>query len=188
MDVERDDSTGPFLGEVRPHYGRWTWPLSWMKPGEFFIVDHARRDPEDLRKYVSVRAAQLNKRFSVAARDPEHPGYCRVSCVEFDAGGEEPEVNVMDFDKVETKMVDWYGVDLGAVLPWSVLPARGKAFVAAAQLSAPPVKRMIVRIDIPDGWAGLVFKSEGFDVYGLPAGTAISNWKLEEPSIDEVMQ
>lgn len=177
----------PPENELKPFYGKWQWPLARMQPGDWFVVDHARRDPEAVRSYVTMQGSRIGKYFSVAASDPENPGFCRVTCTRPPSLREEPSASTLDYEKVAVKMVDWYGVDLDAVLPWSILPARGKAFVRAARLQAPPVERMIVRIDIQDGWIGLVFKPDGFEVHGLAIGTSPDAWK-PEPSIDEVMQ
>lgn len=70
----------PNWGEIRPVYGRWVWPFRHMKPGDWFTVAHVDRDPEAVRKMVSVRSAQLWKRFSVT-KDWQ-PGVLRVDCIE----------------------------------------------------------------------------------------------------------
>lgn len=67
-----------FIGEVRPVYGKWIWPLRQMAPGDWFIVDKELRDPEKLRALMGVRAAQLGIRVSVTKHPEEHPGFVKV--------------------------------------------------------------------------------------------------------------
>jgi hypothetical protein len=176
-----------FLGEVKPFAGRWTWPLSQMQPGEYFVVDHVRKHPEQVRAYVSMRAASLMKRFSVNADDPEMPGYCRVTCVPLDKERREPQGAVMDYAKLHPKLAQWYGLELNAAVPWGAFAAKQKAFVEAEQLELPPVPRVIVRTELPDGWFGLVFKRNGFEFYPLKPGSSLKSWQVDEPQIDEVM-
>ncbi len=68
------------LGDITPVYGRWFWPFRVMKPGDYFTVSAAPRDPENVRKVVGVRAAQIGKRFSVN-KNWEGSGLVRVMCV-----------------------------------------------------------------------------------------------------------
>jgi len=67
-----------FIGEVKPIYGRWTFPYKVMEVGDYFIVNKTLRDPETLRAHAGIRAAQLGIWLSVTKHPPEHPGYTRV--------------------------------------------------------------------------------------------------------------
>jgi len=177
-----------FMGELKPFYGKWNWPLKDMQPGEFFTVDHSRRDPEAVRSYVSMQGARLGKYFSINAHDPERPGFCRVTCTQPPSLREEPQAIVLDYEKARIKVNEWYGLNLDSAVPWHLLPKehREQAFIEAKQLKAPPVRRMIVTTEVPDGWFGLVFKADGFEFHPLDPNTSLEAWQeMQLPAMME---
>lgn len=173
-----------FLGEVKPQYGRWRWPLGWMKPGDWFVVDHARRDPEQVRQYVSVRASQLGKRFSVIASDPERLGYSRVTCVPVVGYEEEEQSDGIELapEKAHDKFREWYAWDLGD-LPYGELFYKRKAVVMVEQVATPPVKRII--FDVPEHHLGAILHPDCIEFISLPKGAMIASWKVE--AVEDIM-
>lgn len=107
-----------FIGEIEPSPidNRWHWPFATMQPGDWFLVRKSLRDPEKLRRQVSVRQAQLGKFFSFEKHPPEHPGCMKVRCR---SGYIEPRVRCeFDYDGLRHLLREQYGVDADA-LPWS---------------------------------------------------------------------
>lgn len=178
MDTQLDEDIGPYLGEVKPQYGRWTWPFSWMKEGEYFHVDHARRNPEDVRVYVSVRAAQLNKRFSVKANDPERPGYCRVTCVPRGDAADEPKCIALDYLQAKQKLREWYGWDVGKLD--DMVYGENKGTVAKVkQIAQPPVERIM--FPYAPWTLGAILRPDEIEFVSFEEGATPDSWKHEEP-------
>lgn len=170
---------GEFIGEVAPIWGRWHWPIKLLQPGDYFRVDHALKPPAEVGHYVNVRSTQLGIPLSFQTNDPDCPGFCRVTRRDY-ANVPEIDGSVMDYDKVHDKLSSWYGVALNDVLPWGAFAQKQVAFIAAEQIEKPPIKRMIVKTKLHDGWFGLVFKQDGMEFHPLPPGSSLKSWKLEE--------
>jgi len=173
-----------FIGELRPFYGKWNWPMRDMVPGDLFVVDHAIRDPEAVRNYVTMNATRLGKFFSVNARDPERPGYCRVTCTPAPSQREEPQESVLSCEVGITKLGEWYGINFNDTRLWGTLaPQNGWSLIEAKQLKAPPFKRAIVKTDVPDGWFGFVYHPFGFEVHRIEPGTPIEAWPEDDTKL-----
>lgn len=182
VDMEEEECE-PNFGEVKPRYGKWSWPLKHMKPGDWFVVDHARRDPEDVRGYVKLRSSQLSKRFSVAANDPERPGYTRVTCVPFerDEAAQSDGIELAP-EKAHDKFREWYAWDMGD-LPYGELFHKRKAVVTVDQVVKPAVKRVI--FDVPEHHLGAILHRDCIEFISLPKGATIASWKVE--AVEDIM-
>lgn len=172
--VEYEDERSLNLGELKPIHGRWSWPLGWMKPGEFFYVDHARRNPEEVRQYVGVRAAQLSKRFSVMANDPDRPGYARVTCVPLDAKKAEPIMSKLDYEKAGIKLSQWYGFPIHHIQAGD-LWGKGRTVNEVKQVEKPPVKYLVFPFP-PFDQVGAIMDEDGIEFQVVPEGMSAENW------------
>lgn len=110
------------LGVIEPHTltGKWHWPFRQMEPGDFFKVKHSQRNAEDLRTMVSVRAAQLGKRFSFEKHDPISPTLMRVTCRDRNAAGKAALRDHLDWPGVVGLLQEQYGLDAQDV-PWEMI-------------------------------------------------------------------
>lgn len=172
---------GVFHGEVKPIYGRWHWPLRVMQPGDWFIVDQALRNSEELRHVMGVRAAQLGIPLSITKEDPDYPGFTKVTRPEISES--KRDGLVMQYGDAGAKLQAWYGFNIDA-LPFGELYHRQKARVNAVQVKEPSVSRMIV--ETWDSRLGLTFDERGFDVVQLAKHATLESWK-RGASLDEVM-
>jgi hypothetical protein len=137
-----------YMGAITPVFGRWVWPFRKMKPGDYFVVSHEHRTPEDLRNMVSVRAAQLGKRFSV--NKDFRPGLTSVTCIPLNAPGRGRKApGALDYGAVTEMLGRCYGVDAGK-LKWTAMDVGEVERIEAKQLEAPlqPVYMAV----IPDDW------------------------------------
>lgn len=176
---------GEFLGEVGPIYGRWHWPFKVMKPGDWFIVDHAIRDPEEVRQLASVRASQLGIRVSVNKVCPEYPGFTKVSYPDITEEERKPIGRLLKFEQAAPKVMDWYGYDLSQ-LPAGELYHRKRARIATPQLREPSVERIM--FDFPgSGRLGLLFDPAGFDVEVVGDNETIESWARGSLTLEDVM-
>ncbi len=179
-----------FMGEVKPFYGKWNWPIRDMEPGQYFVVDRDRRSAEAVRSYVSMAGVRVGKYFSINANDPDRPGFCRVTCTkpptERGLDDAKRDLLVLDYGKANEKMLKWYGVELGQDLPWNNFTTGERGFIEAKQLQSPPYKRMFVMTDV-EGNFGLVLKPDGVEFYPFPKGATPRQW-VYAPTLEEVMQ
>lgn len=173
MDFEKPEG---FFGEVKPRYGRWVWPFRDMAHGDYFIVDQARRTGEEVRGYVKLRSAQLNKRFSVTVNDPENPGFTRVTCVPWETEDKERDAMMLSAEVAGKKIALWYDKDID-MLPWGTVYLQGRLRIDAPAKHPPSIKRAIFPMGERDVVIGTTFDENGFDLYALPAHTKIENWE-----------
>lgn len=174
--------TGQFLGEVKPLYGRWHWPYTFMQPGDWFIVDQALRNGEAVRQHATVRAAQLGIFLSTTVSDPKHPGFTRVTRRPLEES--KADGVLLIYGKAGEKLRTWYGFNIDE-LPFGQLYHGRKARVDVEQSQVPSVKRMMV--DIPgSGRVGFVFDPAGFDVLVLREHETFESWK-EELKLEDIM-
>lgn len=171
-------------GYIEPVRNRWVWPFSQMEEGDFFRVDWADKHPSQLRHYVSVRAAQLGKYFSVKKDDPDCPGYTKVTCVAPPEERQAKSVGEASFEGEMglVKMREWYGFDLGADMPWAQLdPAqpeeKARASVAVVQLAKPPVDLIVWSSPLPQFDIGIVLGEDRLDFERLPKHTTPQMWR-----------
>lgn len=172
---------GNFLGEVRPQWGRWIWPLSQMEEGDWFLVDNALRNPEAVRNYVSVQAARLGKRFAVEKKPLEHPGFCRVTC-----GGrpEAPRREQVDYQSIMAVLKRYYPTAKIDNLKWTGLDM-GECEERKAQCVEAPEYRDFVAV-IPNDWTFTVeLRDDGFAIERVEQGTTLSSWRVKR--LQEVM-
>lgn len=172
-----------FLGEVKPLYGRWHWPYTFMQPGDWFIVDQALRNGEAVRHHATVRAAQLGIILSTTVNDPEHPGFTRVTRRSHSDQGT-PDGEVVDYGTAATKLADWYGFNIDE-LPFGRIEAGVAVKIDAVQRKPPSVRRLLV--EFLEKKLGLVFERDGFTVEQLAKSATMESWKSEGPSLDDVM-
>jgi hypothetical protein len=176
---------GQYHGEVGPIYGRWQWPLKIMQMGDWFHVDHLLRNPEEVRHYVSVRAAQLGKRFSVMANDPDKPGYAKVWMPEpTEAGEGVPAFAALDYDKARTKFRELYSYPLDH-LPAGQLHHKGRAEVEISQLKAPMVNRIVFPLP-PHEQVGAKLYADRIVFEVLPDGASPEQW-AKQVDLDDIM-
>lgn len=169
---------GEFIGEVKPLYGRWTWPLRVMKPGDWFIVDKALRSPEEVRNLMGVRASQLGIRVSITKHPEEYPGFTKVELVDQDKAEEKPDAQDMDWSTAKQKLSQWYGYDIDRA-PFGEVYAKGELRVNAKGDDV-PISRMILDAHEHSRVVGFVFDPAGFTMHSLPRGASLGSWKVEE--------
>lgn len=180
---------GEFIGEVQPVYGRWTWPLRVMQPGDWFIVSKALRKPEEVRNLMSVRASQMGVRVSVTKHPKEYPGYTKVEMVDLTKSAEKPDGQLVDYATAGQFLELWYRFNIDEIPFWDIY-SKGKERVYAPQvIDEVPVKRIIFDAHERGKLVGLVFDAQGFDCYALGKYTTIESWKLEseEPTLEDIM-
>lgn len=174
-----------FIGEVRPLYNRWTWPLRVMQPGDYFIVDKLLRSPEEVRHLMSVRAAQLGIRLSVTKEPVDHPGFTKVEMVDMKREEERPDGLSVDFATASQRIATCYAYNLDR-LPFGTVYTTGSVRVDAPQVSEMFAKRIIFDAYEQDFVVGIVFDKLGFTAYALPRGTTVESWK-PPLTIEEIM-
>lgn len=179
---------GEFIGEVKPLYGRWHWPLRAMKPGDYFIVDKALRSTEEVRNLMSVRASQMGMRISVSKHPEDHPGYTRVEMMDLNKPEEKPDGAMMNYETAGEKLEAWYGFDINS-LPYGYIYGKGQERIHQAQINEPSIRRMIVDCGEYNRVVGFVFDVQGFTCHALPKRATFDSWKLDAPAptLEELM-
>lgn len=173
-----ESEQGEFLGELRPHWGRWHWPLRDMKPGEYFIVGHELKPSEDVRNYVGVRGVQLCKSFSVAANDPEHPGFTRVTCVPFGRDADNNPAPVLKFESAAAKLMNWFAVDPDEAGVWKLEADHREVKVKALMVDPQAAERLV--FSYGRSTIGMSRKGDELTFVRLPQGWTLKVWeKLE---------
>lgn len=165
-----------FIGEVAPVYGRWHWPLKQMEEGDWFLVNHADRAPDEVRHYVSVRAAQLGMRFSVKGHDPENPHFARVTKMTWkEQAVSAPLVREMDFDRIMAVLNRSYPSVNANPLPIWTAEEGDKVRIDALRASPTPQSAYIVMI--PDQWKTAVeCDALGFTVARVALQTTLESF------------
>jgi hypothetical protein len=132
-------------GVVRPVYGRWVWPFRRMEEGDWFHVDHADRDPEQVRNMAMVRAHQLGMKFSVNRNDEDKPGFCKVTRVALEHEEPDNRQPVMEYGSAKERFMDWYAVDLDVQMPMAQVSTFEAAEIKAEQIEKPHRQRVVFK-------------------------------------------
>jgi hypothetical protein len=171
---------GRYLGVVAPLYGRWTWPFRSMEIGDYFLVKHEDRNPEDVRNIASVRASQLGIRISVEKCPQAHPYMTKVRRVAPD------EVKAklpgeLDYSQIRGLLMRQYDLDADQV-PWHALDKVGER-----------IEHPVKRVEESDGRSAVI-ASVGGDAFAVQllddrlllekvrAGTILENWQRAQAS------
>jgi len=178
-----------FMGELKPFYGKWNWPIGEMQPGDSFIVDKMRRPTDAIRSYVSMAAVRKGKYFSIRGDDPDHPGYTVVTCTlpPMERSADEALISVVDGELFKAKFWEWYRYNVDE-MPWGPNVRLGKR-IDVEQVKEPLVKRVIYpTTDKIMGTLGFTLDEKGFDIIGLDERETAESWlQRDEDMLKEIL-
>src|SRR4051812_47544263 len=113
------------LGRVQPMYGKWRWPYHIMEEGDEFWVSATDRNPEEVRKHASIRAAQLG--IKIQTRKAEDGSAMHIKRVPFDADNLRTLPKAFNFEQVRLFFREEYGLDADS-FPWWKVIEPGQSF------------------------------------------------------------
>lgn len=164
------------LGIIEPHpfSGKWHWPLAQMQEGDCFWVRHSQRDPEKLRRMVSVRAAQLGGRsFSFEKHNFERPGLMKIT------RGKRVEKARLEehlmWPGLEALLQEQYKLD-ASVIPWEHID-EGAATIIGRAPRVNADHRWAVSADIGDNRYVVELKDDCVVAYRCEPGETLQSWK-----------
>lgn len=165
-------SEGQFLGEITPVQGRWFWPFSEMKEGDWFIVDNQLRDHGRIMNFAHVTAHRLNRRFSVTKTDK---GFTRVERV----SGEVQAPKAPETTKVPDAMAlirRCYGFSPNTMM-WTGLEVGQFDERIYPQLEKPKFDRVVCDAVAGTRYCvGIKLLPDRVIMVGLPEGSTVSAW------------
>lgn len=171
------------LGRVQPMYGKWRWPFHVMQEGDEFYVSATDRHPEEVRKFASVRAAQLG--IKIETHKAKDDSAMHIKRVPYDADNLSTLPKAFDYGQVRLFFREEYGIDADS-FPWWQAPEAGKSYCVEEVKRTGSDPRQLIEASVGKERYAVELGDKTITISCLGKGDTLEGWK--KVKLDAMME